>query len=175
MSGIEKKSVVYANPWIQLVRKDLISGEDYYALESPDYAVVVALTAQGQVPLVRQFRPALEMYTLELPAGLIDPGEDPEQACRRELREETGLRVGPMKRLGTYPVDPGRQSNYQHAFFAVVEDLDPGFQEEEGVEVVWVSVAELYRMFWANQVGHPLPVAAAFLAGYLPPPEFRSL
>src|SRR4051794_10022268 len=55
-----------------------------------DYIAIVALTADEKIPLVRQYRPALEAFSWELPAGLVDPGESPADGCRRELLEETG-------------------------------------------------------------------------------------
>jgi len=176
---IERRQVVYENPWVQLLRKDLTTGQDYYCLQVSDYVSVVAQTPAGKVLLVRQFRPPLEKFTLELPAGWIDPGETPAQAVRRELREETGAEALQLTALGVFAVDPGRQSNYQHAFFARVSQPPAHYHTDE-VERLEVEVSELYRLMWAGQIDHPMPVAASFLAGLLPIPSqglpaFRTL
>src|SRR5213079_2244404 len=70
-----------------------------------------AVTPNGTFPLVRQFRPALEEFTLELPSGHVDLGESPEQAARKELREETGFVANELILLGSLSPDTGRLSN----------------------------------------------------------------
>ena len=72
----------------------------YHAVEQADYISIVALTRDGKIPIVRQYRPAIEAFAWELPAGLVDPGEDPAEGCRRELLEETGLTARTIHRLG---------------------------------------------------------------------------
>jgi ADP-ribose pyrophosphatase len=64
--------------------------ETYHAVNQPDYLAIVAQTPSGHFPIVRQYRPALEDFTWELPAGLAEAGEDPAEGCKRELLEETG-------------------------------------------------------------------------------------
>lgn len=171
MPSIIRREEVYSNRWVTLVRKDLDTGEDYYVLETCDYAVVVALTPDRRIPLVRQFRPCLERTTLEPPAGWIEPDESPLEACSRELLEETGVLAVKLHPLGKCAADPGRLSNYQHAFFAECLEADPAWRPEEGVEVVWVDEAELYRLFQAGELQHSFPVAASFLAGHLQIPN----
>jgi ADP-ribose pyrophosphatase len=73
-----KTEVVFATPWFQILGKTMRQGEEpYYSLKLPDYAAVVALTGDQRVLIVRQYRPALERETLELPSGIVDPGETP--------------------------------------------------------------------------------------------------
>lgn len=171
MPEIVNRLKVFSNRWVTLVRKDLDTGEDYYTLETTDYAVVVALTPARRIPLVRQFRPCLETFTLEPPAGWIDLNETPEQACRRELLEEVGLRAVELVPLARTAADPGRLSNHQHAFFALAEEPASGWHPEEGLEVVWVDEAELYRLLVQGAVHHALPIALCYLAGHLRRPE----
>ena len=73
--------------------------DPYYVLERPDAAIVFPVTDAGEVVLVRQYRPPLEMMELGLPAGLVEPGEKPEAAARRELAEETGYAGGGWGRV----------------------------------------------------------------------------
>ena len=93
-----KTEITYATPWFQIAGKTMREGEEpYYSLRLPDYAAVVAITAEERIVIVRQFRPAVERYTLELPSGLIDPGETPAEAARRELLEETGYEADDLE------------------------------------------------------------------------------
>ena len=74
--------------------------DPYYVLERPDAAIIFPVTEDGEVVLVRQYRPPLERLELGLPAGLVEEGEEPEAAARRELSEETGYSGGEWEPLG---------------------------------------------------------------------------
>jgi ADP-ribose pyrophosphatase len=90
--SITNKRPVFETPWFQLVGKSV--GNDtalHYSISTQDYVSVFAITRSGTFPLVRQFRPAVEEMTLELPSGHVDEGDTPEEAARKELLEETGL------------------------------------------------------------------------------------
>src|SRR5258708_12836834 len=107
-----KTEVAFATPWFQILGKTMREGEEpYYSLKLPDYAAVVAITEEQHVLIVRQYRPAVEHDTLELPSGLVDPGETPEEAARRELLEETGYEAGEVEVLGGMDPDLGRLGN----------------------------------------------------------------
>jgi len=85
------REAVFTSPWFQVLAESTPGGgPPHYVIQGLDFVVIVALTRQDQLLLVRQFRRAAGAITLELPAGHIDPGETPEQAARRELAEETG-------------------------------------------------------------------------------------
>jgi ADP-ribose pyrophosphatase len=73
--------------------------DPYYVIERPDAAIIFPLTADSEVVLVRQYRPPLDMMELGLPAGLVEEGERPEEAARRELSEETGYAGGEWEPL----------------------------------------------------------------------------
>lgn len=84
---------VYADPYLQVVDQTYEhAGREYRYLvkEEPQFSVVGAITTDGKVVMVRQFRPGPGKYLLDLPGGVIDPGQTPEDAARAELREETG-------------------------------------------------------------------------------------
>jgi 8-oxo-dGTP pyrophosphatase MutT (NUDIX family) len=166
------------SPWVTLLERDVefVPGEPvetYHALGPAAYVVAVARTADGLVPIVRQFRPAVERYTWELPSGLVDPGEDPETACRRELLEETGLRAVRVTYLGGLHPDAGRLDVRQHMFRVDAAPPEPGFVPEPGVAVDYVrpeAIGVLIREGSFSQLHH---IAALFLAGLdvgLPPP-----
>ena len=93
---ITARRIINVSPWMQVIEREVeiapgAEPELYYAVGQQDYTAIVARTPGGQIPIVRQYRPALERFTWELPAGLVDEGEAPEVCCRRELLEETGF------------------------------------------------------------------------------------
>src|ERR1051325_816606 len=95
MAEAQKRSLnrkeVFATPWFQVLTTEAADGKHpHYSIQAPDFVVVIALDEQQRLILVRQFRPAVEEFTLELPAGHIEAGETPEQSARKELLEETG-------------------------------------------------------------------------------------
>src|ERR1041385_1573711 len=97
-----KTEVAFATPWFEVLAKTIKPDEPpYYTLKLPDYASVVAVTEEGRVLIVRQYRPAVDRYTLELPSGIVDPGETPAQSAGRELLEETGYQAGEIEVLGS--------------------------------------------------------------------------
>jgi 8-oxo-dGTP pyrophosphatase MutT (NUDIX family) len=156
------------SPWIEIIEREVefASGakpELYHALGQQDYLAVVALTPDGTLPIVRQYRPALEAYTWELPAGLVDPGEDVSAAAARELEEETGLKAQNVHPLGAYAPCTARLSNRVHTFF--VEAAPDGAKAETGIEVRLVSPEDLARLIRSGEFVLQLHVGALLLAG----------
>jgi len=91
--------------------------EDYYVRESRGFAVVFATTPDGRVILVRQYKHGIGKVLLELPAGAIDPGEEPLQTAMREFAEETGY-AGSMQHVRTFCTDPTNANTVAHLFYA---------------------------------------------------------
>ena len=87
-------------------------------VEHDPVVAIVAVDADGRVVLVRQYRLATEQVLLEVPAGLVDPGEEIEPAAQRELQEETGMRAGTLTSLGGFYASPGFLTEYIHVFLA---------------------------------------------------------
>ena len=95
MPTIMERQVAFSTPWFDVIGKRVESDPSlYYALEMADYVGVLAMDTAGELILVRQFRPAVETWTLEVPAGLLEQGESPEACARREVLEETGYEAG---------------------------------------------------------------------------------
>ena len=120
MPKIFSEKVVFQNEWMEVLAREVEgeSGAPFYAVRTPDYANVLALTADRHVLLVRQFRPAIGADTLEFPGGLVDAGETPQQTAGRELLEETGFAADGSELLGTLRTDTGRLTNRLCCFFA---------------------------------------------------------
>lgn len=110
----------------------------------PGAAAVVALTSTGKIALVRQYRTALDRVTVEIPAGKLDPGEDPADCARRELREETGFVAGRVRHLTTIASSAGFADELIHIYMATDLELDEACpDEDEFVNVDLVPLGEL--------------------------------
>lgn len=161
------------SPWTTLVEKDVefVPGracDTYHAFGPFDWVVAAARTPDGRVAIVRQFRPAVEQYTWELPSGLMDPDEDPETACRRELLEETGLQAERLTYLGGLRPDTGRLELLQHVFRVEASGPVPEFVPEPGVAVEYVSPEAVLALINAGTFCQLHHIAAFFLAGLAP-------
>ena len=126
---------------------------------------VVPVDADGNVLLVRQYRKPAGSFLLEVPAGGIEPGEEPEAAARRELQEEIGHTAGNLVPLAGFWLAPGWCSEYMHAFLAT--ELAPAnldSDEDEFIEVVRVPVAGIFDLMTSGEVQDAKSVAALLLA-----------
>ena len=140
--------------------------DPYYVVERPDAAIIFPLTREGEVVLVRQYRPPLERMELGLPAGLVEEGERPEAAARRELLEETGYSGGEWEPLGSLASSPSLKDNWAYLFLArgVEETSAPDPDEHELVEVIKVPVEELPDLVLTGEIVSSSGVAAVMLA-----------
>lgn len=116
-------------------------------IRHPGAAVILPLLKDDRLVLVRNYRISVEEALLELPAGTLDPGEDPIQAAGRELAEETGYRAGSLELLAAFYSSPGILDERMHLFLAT--GLEPGpvaLQAGEEVQPLVVSWEEGLRM-----------------------------
>jgi ADP-ribose pyrophosphatase len=164
------RRLAWESPFVRVVEKDVDLGgrrgvETFWSVRTGGYAAIVAVTPDLRIPLVRQYRPAVETNVLELPSGAIDPGEAPEAAARRELLEESGCEAGELVLLGQLHVDSGRLETQQWAFFApdvrVVNEHPTG---EEELELMFVTFGELKEMVISGEFNLAIHVAMIGLA-----------
>lgn len=105
-------------------------------VRSSGFAKVVPVLPDGRVVLVRQYRYAIDQVTLEVPAGAVDPGEDPRTSALRELAEEAALRTDDLEELGCFRTSPGRMDERGWLFLARACVPDPTAQAHEPTEPV---------------------------------------
>jgi len=158
------------SPWMEIIEREVefapgAKSELYHAVGQQDYIAIVALTPDGRIPIVRQFRPALEQFTWELPAGLMDKDEAAVDTCRRELLEETGYPASAVYALGHYAPCTARLSNRVHSFFVQTGVHSPEMKTEAGIELKLVTPAELARLILSGEFVLQLHIGAILLAG----------
>ena len=140
------RSYLYRNPWCAFrVDEVVLPGGttiEYGVLESKGFAAVVAVTEGGKVVLVRQWRQPLGAFTLELPSGGVEAGEEPKEAAERELLEETGYRAEGLVHLASVHTSTGRTTEVCHLFTCRAV-WEPGGPRPEPTE--FIRVVELPR------------------------------
>lgn len=131
-------------------------------IEAVDWVNVIALTPASEVVLIRQYRAGSASVCLEIPGGMVDPGEDPLTAAQRELVEETGYTASTWRPLGTALPNPAIQNNRLHSFLAL--DARPTaetrFDSSEVIELSTASLAEVRQMLRDGRIDHALVIAA---------------
>ena len=139
-----ERNYLYRNPWCAFRVDEVVlpSGTtiEYGVLEGVGFAAVVPITEDGTVVLVRQWRQPLEAFTLELPSGGVEVGEDPAEAAERELLEETGYRAQGLVHLASVHTSTGRTTEVCHLFTCRAV-RDPGGPRPEPTE--FIRVVEL--------------------------------
>ena len=162
---------VQKDHWIALRADDCVTEDGvpiapYYVLEYPDWVEVVALDVDDNVLLVRQYRHAMGGFTIELPAGGMDPTDtDPSVAAARELLEETGC-AGVVSYVGEARPNAGTHTNRVHTLLArdAVQVAEPKDDPAERIERFWVPAAEAVRMALAGELVVAMHVASLLRA-----------
>lgn len=167
---ITSRRTIDVSPWMKIIEREVVFNAErkpelYHAVGQQDYIAIVAMTPEGLIPIVRQYRPAVEGFTWELPAGMTDPGEAPAETCRRELLEETALPARAVHPLGAFAPCTARLSNRVHSFFVETGPRQPDHPGETGIEVKLVSPADLAELIRSGAFTLQLHIAALMLAG----------
>lgn len=166
---VEAETVVLDDRYLKLSTQQvrLPNGariDDFHVIESPDWAATIAITDDGQLVLVEQYRHAHGGLSVELPAGVIEAGEAPLEAAARELTEETGYVASGVRPLWTIRPEPARHRQWAH--FGIAHGVRKAGaarpEETEDLRVVLWPVSDLQRLL--ETMVHGLHVAALLLA-----------
>jgi 8-oxo-dGTP pyrophosphatase MutT (NUDIX family) len=157
--------------WIDLRADTLLTGtgqviEPWYVLDYPDWSVVVALTPDDRLVLVRQWRHAAQRWSLELPGGVVDATDpDPTEAARRELLEETGYAAHEWRSLTAGHPNPAIQTNLLHVSLALGAHRAAEARPEpaEEIETVLMPVDEVLAGLHHGLLGQSMHVGALLL------------
>ncbi|PST85243.1 DNA mismatch repair protein MutT [Pedobacter yulinensis] len=143
---------------------DGIVKDDYYVLEYPDWVNAIALTQSGEVILVQQYRHAADIISLEVPGGVIDAGENPETAIKRELLEETGYNFETCELIATLYANPATSTNRTFTYLLTggVKTHEQHLDEHEILQVSLHSPAEVKALLLENKIAQALHAAALF-------------
>ncbi|MGA7809490.1 NUDIX hydrolase [Bradyrhizobium sp.] len=157
------------SPWLELVARDVqfrsnSEIETYHAVAQPPYLVAVAITPERRILLVRQYRPAIQRFSLELPAGMLEENEDPTDAMARELLEETGYLIQSITLLGKGATCSSRIDNVTYSFLIETGERVRDFVEEPGVSVSSTSLAELRHLILSGDFTEQTHIGAIGLA-----------
>lgn len=167
---IKTRRTTRVSPWMEIIEREVEFAPDapaelYHAVGQQDYIAIVALTPDGRIPIVRQYRPALERFTWELPAGLVDVGEAAADCCKRELMEETGYPARAVHALGAYSPCTARLSNRVHSFFVEAAPRGEKPLTEAGLDLKLVTPRELTELILSGEFVLQLHIGAILLAG----------
>lgn len=169
---------VVRRPWLT-ARKDKVRmpngvvNDEHWVMEYPDWVNVIAITKDGKMVMEYQYRHGLCRCNYELCAGVIEEGEEPVVAAKRELMEETGFGGGEWREYMVISANPSTTTNLTHCFIATgVERLsDQNLEETEDIEVVIATPSEVKQMLLNGDIVQAL-MAAPLWRFFNEHPEF---
>ncbi len=137
---------------------------DFFVLDAPAWVNVIAVTGDLRLVLVRQFRYGTEDFSLEIPGGMADSGEDPVKAGMRELREETGYVGRTATEIGVVHPNPAIQNNRCHLVLieGARKEKEIDWDSHEELETVILDVEEAFSLAREGGITHSLVIDAFF-------------
>ena len=169
---ILKSEYLFNDLWFT-VRKDRCESpsgkiiDPYYVYEFPPWVTAVAITREGKILFVRQYRHALGEVCIELPGGCVDPSDPSnEKAIARELLEETGYDFDSFEYLGKISANPSTNSNLMHMYLAKggIKVKEQALDENEELAVESYTIDEVRRMLNENKIVQAMHVTCLFYA-----------
>ena len=142
---------------------------DFYVIEAPDWINIIPITKAGEVVLIELYRHGTEEVSLEIPGGMVDPGEQPHETAARELLEETGYEAREVELLGRTRPNPAIQDNWIHTFLArdVEHRCEPSNAGTEQTRVRLVPLEQIPALIAGGEITHSLVVVGFHWLGLL--------
>lgn len=162
-----KSEYLFRRPWLT-VRRDCVQipsgqvNDEFYVLEYPDWVNVIAITEDGMFVMEKQYRHGLGKTCYEIPAGVIEEGESPLEAAKRELLEETGFGEGEWRELMTLSGNSSTTNNLSHCFVATgVRKLsdEQRLDRTEDITVCLLTRDQVLDLMVSDQVKQSLMAA----------------
>lgn len=162
---------VYKKKWLTVLedRCQLPDGsviDPYFTIRVPDFCNIIMVTPNEEVVLVRQYRHAAGIISLELPGGIIEPGEDPAVAAKREMEEETGFQTNDFQFLYKIHPNPPLESNTAHFYLAknVVPTGTLALDPFEDIELVFLHRDAFMQKLLQHEFQHGVQLSAMYAA-----------
>ncbi|MHA1867395.1 MAG: NUDIX hydrolase [Candidatus Heimdallarchaeaceae archaeon] len=162
------KNEVYSNNYLK-VRNDKVQNPkgkevEFSVVESKNFTATVCMTKDKNLIMIKQYRYPWTSMSIEIPAGLIEPEEDPIRSAKREVREETGYKVVSIESLLTWhPV--AFSSSWGHLYFAIVEkEGKQNLDEDEFIDVLEFSKTEVEELIQNNKIIHGATILGWYVA-----------
>lgn len=134
-------------------------------ISHPGSAVIVPVFEDNSVALVRQYRHPAGKYLLELPAGSLEPGEDPFEGARRELEEEIGVTAEKLEKLSAFYVSPGFLGEKMHVFLATgLTEVGQKLEEDELLKIEKIGLSETQKLILNNEIEDAKTMVGLMLA-----------
>ena len=144
----------------------------FFVLGASDWVNIIPLTREGEVVMIEQYRHGTDRITLEIPGGIIDPGDaSPQHAALREMHEETGYDSAEVVRLGRIDPNPALQSNHCYSYLAMNAEarFAPRPDDEEEMRTVLIPLDDVPSLVSNGRISHALVVVAFQFLGLLRP------
>ena len=140
--------------------------KEYYVLEYPNWVNVVAITADKKVIMVKQYRHSGGLISIEIPGGVIDGDENPVDAAKRELLEETGYLFQDFELVSTIYPNPATSNNVTYCYLAHggVKVQEQDLDEHEDIDIEFYSIEEVKQMLLKNEIPQALHVTGLLYA-----------